>query len=1758
MVDFDSTILEHRGRASMVAAVIFIIGVHASMTVAANEYVAPALASSDSPAPMGVGGNAGAAGADRGMTVATSPGGRRRVGVATISPGSGSFSNPTVVVTIDMCAYENSLDESTFEVWNGTANITSQFTIAWLASNPDCYDGWHGQARATGTITLNPGDNVVGAIIYGVDFEDIDGMPVTYRLIGPDVETPPEIFVTPDGEPIGVPAGQSRLGTFWVFNPRPESRSVQVARSCSGQASCSASTTTHTIAAKDSLAVNVSFTASGAWNQSGLVRVIGTDLGNSFADTGSLRVTIAPPQETTLSSVVSPGVIRRDLCLNIAPALYAAVECGDLRLWHALPTTTVMGVARTPMLTYNSQTANPVVIVPANVTWPAGQSTAATANIKLWVNSVLVDERNWSGSYWGAAGQTRRVAARLEGSAHATGVYPYVLEVRRNVGGILMHSSTGELVVVNRSESAFGAGWSVAGVDTLLSVPGGRKLLVRGDGSASIFTTVNSTLWTAPKVDGADSLLLVGSEFHLTLPRGGRVVFNSAGAHVESRGPLDPFVANVYRTTLTYTSQRLQAISLPTPTGGPRVYEFTFGGTGGTLSQVAAPAAAGQSRLTGVSVVSGRLVSIATPGGAAPITFAYHAGTNRVYRRRNRRLVEEEYLYDAGGRIREVKHDATAAAPAVTVIRAQESRSLIEKPLSAAEAYTVVDGPRTDIADSTLYWLNGYWQPKRIRDVVGAETQIAYESATWPAIATRVTTMGGVVTRAYLKTTRPLPDSVVIVNPYGNGVNQTTRYTWHPTHPLPTQVVGPDGSILSKTYGVAGNLEWSQVGPTSATRVTFGYNALLQLASVHEPGAAGDEELSYDGLGNLRKVVSPMGRWNLVMRDAIGRDTLRVSPTTAASALDSVSLMSGGVRARLSYDAAGRHWRTVTSGPAVAGVAIGSGIFASAPAETSYVELAFDAEDNPVQVTRYVAPDSGVQWVQTGRSYDNANRLVSAEHGSWRYDIAGNAIATIRGFDTVRTRFDAAGRPTRVTVASKYFPQSTVCQTEFLVLPASRRCERFPYFGALRIEREDRVFRYDIGGNMLSADNRYARVARTYFPNGQLATDTLRIRAYDAPLNGTGGETNAAANFNLYVYGLQFGYDLAGRRAWMVRPGGGGPDRYYYQLHTGTLDSLRFYDSQRFSFGFDDRGRWTTMAGPGGVTEHRSYDDDGALIGRTIGAQYGMVSNETMTYDGRGRVTASTTTGPLAQNRLLAYSGLGYLIGSGVSFGGSGERTERFRVDALGNKYFARATTFEGADVSTRQSFEGGSEALAIDVSWNSTKCPQGVPPFPPIASTEREYDAAGALTRSVQRSFSDEQCLQEQSNRTVSRSYHAGDGKLRVHQRLVALQSENGVSVYEEYRYDALGRRVMLRARPDSGCSGLGTNVCYQVHERYAWDGDQLLEETRGHLASPSASAAMYGTVRYWHAFGIDQPIAISKDGTNIVPHASWLGVYESGTSFAGQDLRLSVAWPGQKTLAYLQTPDYRPQSWHGSLIQQSVDQSGLAYRRNRYYDPASGQFTQPDPIGLAGGMNLYGYAGGDPINFSDPFGLCKVDVRFSRLGGVGKKAYYHAYIVTTAPDNTRTYFRGGPSAGGPSSGASGQVSSGSGGSSSQSSGSNSSESSNSSNSSSPGSSPAGAGGNAGPWGAISTESGKYEPGTIDYEEGTPPSMRVVDNDDSCDGLNASLGSALSAIGAANIPYNPFSSNSNATVRQVLVNSGINVGKPIVWAPGWNTSLTP
>ncbi len=88
-----------------------------------------------------------------------------------------------------------------------------------------------------------------------------------------------------------------------------------------------------------------------------------------------------------------------------------------------------------------------------------------------------------------------------------------------------------------------------------------------------------------------------------------------------------------------------------------------------------------------------------------------------------------------------------------------------------------------------------------------------------------------------------------------------------------------------------------------------------------------------------------------------------------------------------------------------------------------------------------------------------------------------------------------------------------------------------------------------------------------------------------------------------------------------------------------------------------------------------------------------------------------------------------------------------------------------------------------------------------------------------------------------------------------------------------------------------------------------------------------------------------------------------------------IQVDWPARgRWLNLHEKPDdfHAKKSWMGSLLAHGRDASGQYYRRNRYYDSSTGRFTQEDPIGLAGGINLYGFANGDPISYSDPYGLC------------------------------------------------------------------------------------------------------------------------------------------------------------------------------------------
>jgi RHS repeat-associated protein len=174
---------------------------------------------------------------------------------------------------------------------------------------------------------------------------------------------------------------------------------------------------------------------------------------------------------------------------------------------------------------------------------------------------------------------------------------------------------------------------------------------------------------------------------------------------------------------------------------------------------------------------------------------------------------------------------------------------------------------------------------------------------------------------------------------------------------------------------------------------------------------------------------------------------------------------------------------------------------------------------------------------------------------------------------------------------------------------------------------------------------------------------------------------------------------------------------------------------------------------------------------------------------------------------------------------------------------------------------------------------------------------------------------------------------------------------------------------------------------ERFVWSGDNILWEMRGpgadsvtaqQLEQAVGTGVEYGRIGYTHAGGVDRPLVVWK-GTGgagsdvVVPHLNWRGLFGRGTDVSGNPTGIEIEWPGFQTTAYhsMGPTQAQTRTWMGSLLEGQRDAGGQMYMRNRYYDPATGQFTQPDPIGIAGGLNVYGFAAGDPVSYTDPYGL-------------------------------------------------------------------------------------------------------------------------------------------------------------------------------------------
>ncbi len=188
----------------------------------------------------------------------------------------------------------------------------------------------------------------------------------------------------------------------------------------------------------------------------------------------------------------------------------------------------------------------------------------------------------------------------------------------------------------------------------------------------------------------------------------------------------------------------------------------------------------------------------------------------------------------------------------------------------------------------------------------------------------------------------------------------------------------------------------------------------------------------------------------------------------------------------------------------------------------------------------------------------------------------------------------------------------------------------------------------------------------------------------------------------------------------------------------------------------------------------------------------------------------------------------------------------------------------------------------------------------------------------------------------------------------------------FSQFSYDGKMRR---RIRQEFTWSGgwVQTNIVY-----YVYDGNVVIEERDvNHLPSVSYARGKDLSGRLQGAGGIGGLLARTDDSAQQTAfyHADGNGnvtmLVNSYQAVVAKYLydafgnTLSLSGP----IAYANRYRFSSKEAHQN--------SGLEYYLYRYYDPNLQRWPNRDPIGEAGGINLYGFVGNNPVSRIDPYGL-------------------------------------------------------------------------------------------------------------------------------------------------------------------------------------------
>jgi RHS repeat-associated protein len=179
---------------------------------------------------------------------------------------------------------------------------------------------------------------------------------------------------------------------------------------------------------------------------------------------------------------------------------------------------------------------------------------------------------------------------------------------------------------------------------------------------------------------------------------------------------------------------------------------------------------------------------------------------------------------------------------------------------------------------------------------------------------------------------------------------------------------------------------------------------------------------------------------------------------------------------------------------------------------------------------------------------------------------------------------------------------------------------------------------------------------------------------------------------------------------------------------------------------------------------------------------------------------------------------------------------------------------------------------------------------------------------------------------------------------RLVRVEEDG--DILGEYTYNGLGQRVIKAA------SGVTTVYHYDLNGKLIAEGNSDGTITKEYLYMGKIRMAVVdvtsGEMYYYLNDRLGTPL-IMTDDTGTVVWEAYYNPFGDANINPNSTIVNNIRFPGQ----YYD------------------EETGLHYNYHRYYDPRTGRYLTPDPIGLVGGINLYCYAVNNPVNWIDPLGL-------------------------------------------------------------------------------------------------------------------------------------------------------------------------------------------